>query len=77
MSYSGSQWLLRCRGEAMAAHDFGHLDSVRRATGRRVDHLGSLAKILWTYGGWRDHAECLHVLGSVILEPVDGASRNA
>ena len=61
----------------MAAHDFGHLDSVRRPTGRRADYLGSLAEIRWTYGGWRDHAECLHVLAAVVVEPVNGAARNA
>src|SRR5579862_2303778 len=61
----------------MAAHDFGHLDSVRRTSGRCVDHFSRLPKILWTYGCWRDHAERLHVPRSVILEPVDGATRNA
>src|SRR5829696_1761233 len=61
----------------MAAHDVGHLDSVRRATGRRVDHVGSLAEILRTDRGWRDGAERLHVLAAVVVEPVNGAARNA
>ena len=37
----------------------------------------SLAEILRTYRGWRDHAECLRVLASVVIEPVNGAPRNA
>jgi hypothetical protein len=32
----------------MAAHDLRHLRSVRRTTGRPVDHLGSLAELLRT-----------------------------
>src|ERR1700722_17004228 len=71
---------LRLRGswrEAVAAHDLRHLCSVRRTTGRRVDHLGSLAEKLRTYCGWCDHAQRLHVLGSVVIEPVNGAARNA
>jgi transposase len=43
----------------------------------RVDHLGSLTEILRTYHGWRDHPERLHVLNSVAIESVNGASRNA
>src|SRR5258708_8387358 len=69
--------LLRCRGEAMAAHDFGHLDSVRWPTGRRLHHLGCLAEILRTDRGWCDHAESLHVLAAVVVEAVNGAARNA
>ena len=65
------------RREAVAAHDLRHLCPVRRTTGRRVDHLGSLAEILRTDRGWRDHAERLHVLASIVIEPVNGASRNA
>src|SRR5207247_7081661 len=34
-----------------------HLRSVRRTTGRRVDHLGRLAEILRTDRSWRDHAK--------------------
>ena len=59
----------------MAVHDFRHLCSVRRTTGRRVHHLGRLAEILRTYRGWRDHAERLHISASVVIEPVDGPSR--
>ena len=61
----------------MAAHDLRHLRSVRRPTGRRVDHLGRLAEKLRTDRSWRDHAERLRVLASVVIEPVNGAARNA
>jgi hypothetical protein len=61
----------------VAAHNFDHLRSVRRPTGSRVDHLSSLAKILRAYRGWRDHAKRLCILASVVIEPVNGASRNA
>ncbi len=45
MSDSGSRRAVTVPGEAMAAQDFGHLDSVRRAAGRRVDPLGEVQKI--------------------------------
>ena len=44
-------WVLRVRrsrSEAVAAHDLRQLCSVRRTTGRRVDHLGTLAEKLRT-----------------------------
>src|SRR2546426_1846408 len=69
--------LSRCRGEAMAAHDLGHLDSIRWPTGRRLRHLGNLAEILRTDRGGGDGAKCLHVLAAVVVEPVNGAARNA
>jgi hypothetical protein len=61
----------------MAAQDFRNLCSDRLTTGRRVEHLGSLAEILRTYRGWRDHAERPRVLASVVIKPVNGAARNA
>src|SRR5438093_3321022 len=61
----------------MAAHDLGHLDSVRWSTGRHLHHLGDLAEVLWTDRGWRDGTKRLHVLASVVVEPVNGAARNA
>ena len=63
--------------DAVAAHDLRHPCSIRRTTRRRVDHLGSLAEILRTYHGWRDHAERLRFPNSVVIEPVNGASWNA
>jgi hypothetical protein len=53
-------------GAGVASHDLRHLCSVQRTTGRRVDHLGSLAEILRTYRSGRDHAERLHVLDSAV-----------
>ncbi len=61
----------------MAAHDFRHLCSVRRTTGRCVDDFGSLPEILGAYRRGRDHAKRLRVLDSVVIEPVNGASGNA
>src|SRR5579864_6661969 len=75
----GSQALRLRRSwrEAVPGHDLGHLHLVRRTTSRRVDHLGSLAEIFWTNRCRRDYAECLYVLASWILEPVNGTARNA
>ena len=50
------------RGQSVATHDLGHLREVRRTTGRRVEHLGRLTKLLRSDRGRRDHAERLHVL---------------
>ena len=61
----------------MSAHDLRHLGSVRRTTSRRVDYFGGLTERLRTDRGWRDHAERLYVLASVVVEPVHGAARNA
>src|SRR5713101_1477775 len=61
----------------MAAHDLRHLRSVRRSTACRVDHVSALAEILRTDRSWRDHAQRLHVLYSMVIEPVNGAARNA
>ena len=36
-----------------------------------------LRKYWGTYGGWRNHAERLRFLASVVIEPVNGAARNA
>ncbi len=38
---------------------------------------GRLAEVLRTDGGRRDGAERLHVLAAVVVEPVNGAARNA
>src|SRR5207249_4092229 len=69
--------LLRCRGEARPAHDVGHLDPVRWPTGCRPHQPGNLAEILRTDRGWCDGAERLDVLAAVVVEPVNGAARNA
>jgi hypothetical protein len=61
----------------VAAHNFDHLRSVRLPTGSRIDHLSSLAEILRTYRGWRDHAERLHISAFVVIEPVNSTSGNA
>src|SRR5207248_8601786 len=61
----------------VAAHDLRQLRPVWRTTGRRVDHVGTLAEILRTDCSWRDHAQRLHVLHSMVIEPVTGAARNA
>ena len=72
-------WLTRRRGrrEAVAAHDFHQFCSVRRASGRGVNYLGRFPKILWTYRCWCDQAQCLRVVDSVVIEPVNGAVRDA
>src|SRR5829696_3630127 len=67
----------RSRREAVAAHDLRHLRSVWRTTARRVDHLGRLPEILRTDRSWRDHANRLYVLHSMVIEPVNRAARNA
>ena len=68
---------LRRRRKAVAAHDLGHLEVVRRPAGGRIEHRGRLVKILRTDGGGRDGAEGLHVLAAGVVEPVNGAARNA
>src|SRR5690348_16392182 len=63
--------------EAVTDHNLRHLLPVRRPAGRRVDHLGGFTKILRTNCGRRDHAEPFRVLAAVVVEPVNGAARNA
>lgn len=60
----------------MAAHDIGHLGPVRRTTGRSVENRERLAKIFRADCGRGDHAEHLHVAAAVIIEPMNGTSRN-
>src|SRR3974390_1232673 len=43
----------------------------------RAAPVSRLAKILWTYGGWRDHAERPRILASMIIKAVNGTARNA
>src|SRR5215472_2783884 len=74
---SRSLWLGWSRRQPVAAHDFHHLCSVRRTTCRRVDHLGRFAKKLRTYRGWSNRADRLHILASIVIEPVNGSARNA
>src|SRR5579864_923754 len=61
----------------MAAHDFRQPGSLRQTAGRCVDYLGRLAEILGAYCSWRNHAERLYVLDSVVIESVNGAARDA
>jgi hypothetical protein len=61
----------------MATHDFRHPCSVRRTTGRPVDHLGSLTEILRAYCGWCNNTKRPRVLISVILKLMNGATLNA
>lgn len=61
----------------MTAHDLRHPCSIWRSVGRCVDHLGRLAEILWTDCGRRDYAERFRVLAAIVVEPVNGAARNA
>src|SRR5512146_455170 len=61
--------------EAMAAHNFHQPGSVRQTAGRCVDYLSRLAEIFGAYCSWRNHAERLYVLDSVVIEPVDGTAR--
>src|SRR4051794_9376959 len=70
----GQRWN-RC--EAVTDHDLGHLRSIRWSTGRRVNHLGRLTEVLRTNRAWWDHAERFYILASVIIEPVNGAPRDA
>ena len=60
----------------MASHDLNQSCSVWRAAGSCIDRLGALAEILSTYRRWRDNAERLYILASIVIEPVNGASRN-
>src|SRR5580692_2796270 len=61
----------------MAAHDFSHLCPVRRTIARCLEHLRNLPEIEWTNGCRRDHAKCLRIGFSVVIEPVDCAARDA
>src|ERR1700730_8872329 len=61
----------------MAEHNLRHFQPVRRTTGRRVGHLGALAEKRGTDRGGRDYAEGLHLPASIVIEPVNGAARNA
>ncbi len=68
---------LRRRGEAMPAHDVGHLDSVGRSEGGGVDHRGGLTKELGTDRGRRDGTQDPRVLAAMVVESVNRAARNA
>src|ERR1700688_2647362 len=61
----------------MAVHDFRQLCSVWQSTRRCANHIGTLAEILRSERGWCDYAECLHVLAAVVIEPMNGTTRNA
>ncbi len=61
----------------MATHNLYHLRAVRRTTGRRSDHLRRFAEVLRVDGRGRHGAEHLHVSRTVVIEPVNGAPRNA
>ena len=61
----------------MAAHDLHHLCSIWRPAGRRVDHLGGVAKILRIDYGWCDHAQRFRVPDSIVIEPVSSTGGNA
>jgi hypothetical protein len=58
-------------------HDFRRLCSVGRTTRRGIDYLGRLAEIPRSWRRWRDHAERFHVIDSIVIEPMNGTSRNA
>jgi hypothetical protein len=60
----------------MATHDFRQLCSVRRTTGRSVDHLGRLVEELRTYRGWRNHTKRPRVLIFVVIKAVNGSAWN-
>ena len=68
---------LRRRGEAMPAHDVGHLDSVGRSEGGGVDHRGGLTKELGTDRGRRDGTQDPRVLAAMVVESVNRAARTA
>src|SRR5205085_4888540 len=53
------------------------LDPVRRPASCCGDQLGSLAEILGTDRGWSDGTERLRVVAAVVVEPMNGAARNA
>jgi DNA-binding MarR family transcriptional regulator len=61
----------------MGTHDGDHLFGVRRAAGRSFGHLGNLAEIQGTYRRWSYHAQRLHIPAAVVVESVNGATRNA
>ena len=65
------------RREAVSSHYFGHLYAVRRPASRRLDDLCSLAEILRTDRRWSNHAECPCIVDSIVIEPMNGATRNA
>src|SRR5262249_44666301 len=65
------------RREAMPAHDLRNVYSVRRTNSRCVDRFGSLAEILRANCRRCDYAKRLHVPASMVVEPVNGAARNA
>jgi class 3 adenylate cyclase len=59
----------------VAAHNLRHLCPVRRTTGRRVDHFGTLSEELRADRRGCNDGEPLHVFGTVVVEPVNGARR--
>src|SRR5437764_13327820 len=65
------------RRKTVAAHDFCHLGPVWWTTSCGVEHRESLAEILRTNRRWRKHAERLRLPASVVIEPMNGASRDA
>src|SRR5215472_12562183 len=42
-----------------------------------LNHLGGFAEVLRADGGWRDHTQRLRSPAAVVIEPVNGAPRNA
>src|SRR5262245_46488552 len=77
LKHDGVPAQLRRGGEAMAAHDLGQLDPVRRSAGSRLNHRSGLAEILRTDRRGRDGTEGFHVLASMVVESVNRAARNA
>jgi hypothetical protein len=61
----------------VAAHNLRHLCPVRRTTGRRVDHFGTLSEELRADRRGCNDGQSLHVFGTVVVEPVNGAPPNA
>src|SRR3954470_18001018 len=74
---SGRGLRRRCRRESVAAHDLRHPRPVRRTPWRGIEDLCRLAKELRADRGRRDEAEGSSVLAAVVVEPMDGAARNA
>jgi hypothetical protein len=61
----------------VAVHDLQHPCPVRWTTGCRSERLSNLAEIERAEHGRRDHAERLHIPVPVVIETVNGSTRNA
>src|SRR5438552_8350869 len=71
-SASGRRWR-----EAMPAHDFRDLRSIRRTSETRPQHLVDLTEVVRAHDAWAGHCQELGVFSPVVVESVHGTARYA